>query len=164
MSLWDPIKFDKDTIEKAVALCAGLGDADVSAFARAVYPLAYDDVEARTDLARIAFFECYRRRTPCWVYFAQIGNGDMVKVGRSIIVEKRLRDLSRQHDVEHRLLGSVRGDYREERQLHAYFRRHRITNLIGKQREYYRLEPLRPTIDQILAAGELIDLPYRPLP
>ena len=163
MSLWEPIKFDQDTIEQAVALCAGLGDADVSAFCKAVYPLAYDDVEARTDLARVAFFECYRRRTPCWIYFAQIGEGDMVKVGRSIIVDARLNSLSRKHAVEHRLIGSVRGDYREERQLHAYFRRHRITNLIGRQREYYRLEPLRPIIDQMLIAGEFIDLPLRPL-
>ena len=163
MSLWDPIKFDAETIDQAVALCAGLGNKDVSAFATAVYPLAYDDVEARLDLARVAFFEVYKRRTPCWVYFAQIGEGDVVKVGRSTGVADRLTALSRKHAVTHTLIGCVRGDYREEHQLHRYFRNHRI-DLEGGQREYFRLTPLRPTIDAILAAGAVIETPYRPLP
>ncbi len=163
MSLWNPIHFDQETIEEAVALCAGLGNKDVSAYASAVYPLAYDDVEARLDLARVAFREVYKRRTPCWVYFAQVGDA-LIKVGRSITVEARLASLSRAHAAEHKLIGSVRGDYREEGMLHRHFRNHRVRNLEGGHREYYAAAPIRPTIDAILAAGKMIELPFRAIP
>jgi len=158
MSLWAPIKFDQETIEAAVALCAGLGNKDVSAFAVAVHPLAYDDVEARIDLARIAFHEVYKRRTPCWVYFATVGAG-LLKVGRSTSVEARLQSLSRQRGIEHKLLGSVRGDYREERRAHHRLRRHRIKNLECGSREYYALDPTIGIVRAMIAAGDVIDLP-----
>jgi len=158
MSLWAPIKFDQETIEAAVALCAGLGGKDVSAFMAAVHPLAHDDVEARHDLARVAFQEVYKRRTPCWVYFATV-DGTLLKVGRSTAVAARLQALSRQRRVEHKLLGSVRGDYREERRAHYRLRKHRIKNLECGSREYYELDPVIGIVREMIAAGKVIDMP-----
>ncbi len=152
-----------DVVEQAIVLCQGVKAKDISD-----YSVVLRDIEPefayRHDLAVVVWHEIYKRRTPCWVYFAQIGDGDLVKVGRSIEVEARLKSLSRQHMVEHRLMGSVRGDYREEGRLHGYFRNHRVKNLEGGEREYFRLTPLRPTIDAILAAGAMVDLPFRALP
>lgn len=128
---------------------AGLGDRDVTAFMAAVRPLAYDCREAQHDLARIAFLETYKRRTPCWIYFAQVGDGDLVKVGRSISVEARLRALSRRYGAEFRLLASVRGDYREEHALHLALRRHRVEVVEG--REYFRLAAVKNVIEQLHA-------------
>lgn len=152
-----------DVVEQAVSLCIGIKAdkfSDYSAVLRDLEP----ETPYRLDLAAVVWQEIYKRRTPSWIYFAQVGAGDVVKVGRSTGVVDRLVALSRKHEVEHHLLGSIRGDYREEGRLHRYFRRHRLKNLKGREREYFRLEPLRPTIDAILAAGELIELPYRPLP
>lgn len=152
-----------DVVEQAVALCIG-----IKADCAGDYAVALRDLEPeipyRLDLASVVWQEIYKRRTPCWIYFAQVGDSDIVKVGRSTGVDARMVALTRQHLVKHNLIGSIRGDYREEHRLHWYFRNHRMKNLKGRVREYFRLYPLRPTIDAILAAGKLIDLPYRPLP
>lgn len=152
-----------DVVEQAIAICQPLKGECISEYSIALRHLE-PEFPYRHDLARVVWHEIYRRRTPCWLYFAQVNDSDLVKVGRSIKVDDRLATLSRQHRIKHNLLGSVRGDYREEAQLHRHFRNHRLKNLERGLREYYRLEPLRPTIDVILSAGKFIDLPNRPLP
>lgn len=151
-----------DIVEKAIAICQGVKADSVSDYSALLVELE-PEFPYRHDLARVVWHEIYARRTPCWIYFAEVGD-EFVKVGRSITVAKRLESLSRQHGVEHKLLGSVRGDYREEGSVHAHFRNHRVKNLEGRHREYYYKEPVRPTIDRILAAGKFIELPWRALP
>lgn len=150
-----------DVVEQAINLCAGMKAEYSSDYSARLVELE-PETPYRLDLARVVWEEIYRRRTPCWIYFAQVGD-TLVKVGRSITVESRLASLSREHAIEHKLIGSIRGDYREEGTLHRYFRNHRVRNLAGGHREYYAMAPIRPTIDEILTAGKMIELPWRAL-
>ena len=152
-----------DVVEQAVAICQGLRAESVSDYSAALRDLE-PEFAYRHDLAVIAWHEVYARRTPCWLYFAQVGDADMVKVGRSTKVADRIITLDREHGITHNLLGTVRGDYREEGRLHSHFRNHRIKGLINGYREYYRLEPLAETIAAMIRAGAYIDPPFKALP
>lgn len=148
------IKDAPEAIEKAISLCAGIKADSVADY---TYALRYFEPEIphRHDLAVILWHEIYARRTPCWIYFARAGN--VVKVGRSIQVAARLTSLDKQHDVKHELLGTVRGDYREENRLHWRFRQHRVKAV--NAREYFWYEPIAEIINDILVAGEALDAP-----
>lgn len=144
-------------IQAAVALCE-----NIEANCASDYSYALREMEpefwARHALTVAVWSEFYGRRTPCWLYFATVNDGDLVKVGRSTKVVSRLATLDRQHGVKHDLLGTVRGDYREEGFLHSRFRKHRVK--IPKHREYYRYEPIAEIINDIIVAG----VPLHPAP
>jgi hypothetical protein len=148
-----------DVVERAIAICQQIKADHVGD-----YSIALRDLEPefpyRHDLAVVVWQEIYRRRTPCWIYFAQVGD-NLVKVGRSTKVPDRIATLSRVHGIEHKLLGTVSGDYREEWRAHRRFRKHRLKNLAGGLREYYELEPIAEIINDMIVAGEVLDAPSR---
>jgi hypothetical protein len=148
-----------DVVEQAIAICRQIKGDEISDYMAALRTLE-PEIDYRHDLAGIVRQEIYRRRTPCWVYFAQVGD-TLVKVGRSIKVADRMASLSVAHCIEHRLLGTVSGDYREEARAHSRFRQHRVKGLAGGSREYYWLEPIADLIHDFIVAGEILDAPPR---
>lgn len=146
-------------VEQAITICQQVKARDISDFSMALRDLE-PEFPYRHDLAVVVWQEIYKRRTPCWIYFAQVGD-TLVKVGRSTKVADRIATLSQLHRIEHKLLGTVRGDYREERRAHFRFRKHRVKNLEGGAREYYEYEPLAEIINDMIVAGEILDAPSR---
>jgi hypothetical protein len=143
-----------DIVERAIALCAGLGDVEISEYSCRLRDLE-SEFEYRHDLAVVVREEIYKRRTPCWIYFARVGD-NLLKIGRSTRVAGRINDLSKQHRIEHVLLGTVRGDYREEWRMHNRCRKHRLKNLEGGLREYYEYEPIAEVVNDCLVAGAIL--------
>ena len=145
-----------EVVEQAIALCQGVRASCVSDYSCRLTKLE-PEIPYRLDLARVVWEEIYTRRTPSWIYFAQVRGMDLVKVGRSTMVDARLIDLNRR-GAKHDLLGTVRGDYREESAAHARFRRHKV-HLEEGYREYFWYSPVAEVINDMIVAGEILSAP-----
>lgn len=66
------------------------------------------------------------RRSDGVVYFAQLGTGGPIKIGRAVNVEKRLRCMQTSVPEALRLLATSAGGPTEERALHRRFLGHRV--------------------------------------
>ncbi len=142
-----------DRLERAIEICRSVkGDEFVDyAVALRFFEPSY---EARHDLTRDVLSEIYKRRTPCWIYFARIIDHDAVKIGRSTKVAARLATLTKQSGIEHTLIGTIKGDYREEWFAQQRYRPHRVTTAWGS-REYFRLSPIEADISALLSQGSI---------
>ena len=141
-----------ETLEAAIKIILERGGPDSPEAGRALAELE-PAVAYRLDLKACAIREIYLRRTPCWVYFAQLNDSNLVKIGRSVRVTERLAALGSQHAVTFNLIGTIRGDYQEERRLHFRFRKHRLRNLVGGAREIFFFDPIADEIDRIIEDG-----------
>lgn len=153
---FDWIGESPETVERAVSICAAVRADDIGSYVRALNGVESNPAR-RVDLARIAWHKVYARRTPCRIYFARVDN--VVKIGRSTQVAARLETLNRQHGVEHDLLGTIDGDYREEAALHSRFRRHRVP--AAGAREYFYYAPISEIVHHIIVAGHVLHAPSR---
>lgn len=64
--------------------------------------------------------------TPSLVYFARLVGHDLVKIGVSIDVPKRMRALERSGDFRIDFLGAIDGDHLAEEAIHYQFAQHRV--------------------------------------
>lgn len=146
-----------EVLEEAIKIILAFGGPDTPETGAALGRLE-PEVAYRVDLKACAIREIYLRRTPCWVYFAQLADSNLVKIGRSIRVAPRLAALASQHCVSFNLLGTIRGDYQEERRLHYQFRKHRVQNLEGGLREIFVLAPIEDEVRKIIKDGVALSL------
>lgn len=140
-------------LERAIEIVRTVPGDDLSADMAALQTLVPEDRGLRHDLAWKARGEIYRRRTPCWVYFASVPALDLLKIGRSTKVPDRIAFLTRQHGERHNLLGTIKGDYKEEWFAQRRFKKHRLKGV--SFREYFHYPPIAADVAALIDSGTI---------
>lgn len=88
-----------------------------------------------------------------YVYLIACTENSLVKIGRSVDVDRRFGDIQRMAPVRLEILWKTEGDWRLESQLHRVFRERRVH---GEWFDFSGCDPVR--MAQGAVAGELTDL------
>lgn len=147
------MKIDAPLLERAIEIVRTVPGDDLSADMAALQALIPSDRGLRHDIAWAAREEIYRRRTPCWVYFATVPSLDLLKIGRSTKVPDRIAFLTRQHGETHVLIGTIKGDYKEEWFAQRRFKRHRVKGI--RYREYFHFAPIAADVATLIDSGTI---------